>query len=105
MATADERCSRAVAASREVIREECEGVNGEMVEVAPDIFAFVPDDRAAEFDFDLNSPETENELAAAVESCMDSEWAEDWASSVLDEDAPAAAREAAKRRACEGLFD
>lgn len=104
MSTAGDRCGRARAAAQEVVMQECEGEDGQMVEVAEDVFVFVREDSAQEFEFDLNSPETDDEFEEAIVSCMDSEWARDWSRSVLGPDAPDDALEQAKRRACEGLF-
>lgn len=101
----DQACSRAQAAAQEVVLEACEDVGGEMVEVAPDVYVFIPEDRADEFDFSLNSPETDAEVEAAIEDCMDSEWARDWAESMAGADAPESTLEDLRRTACTGLFD
>lgn len=104
MATNENACRRAVMASQEVILENCDDVEGSVEEIGRDVFAFVPSDARDEFDFDLNGPKTDAEVAEAIRSCMESRWAEDWADNVLGPDAASEAVEAAKRRACEGLF-
>lgn len=105
MSSSDQQCSRAVAAAREVIQEACDGEGGEMVEIGDGAFAFIPDERRDEFDFDLDSPQTDREIERAIESCMGSEWSTEWADSTVGEDAPADVRETVMRRACEGLIE
>lgn len=105
MASSDQKCSRAVAAAREVIQEACEGEGGEMVEIGDGAFAFIPDDRREEFDFDLGESRSGRDAERAIQSCMESEWSTEWADSTVGEDAPEEVREMAMRRACEGLVE
>lgn len=98
-------CARATAAAMEVVKENCEGVNGTIEELAPDVFAFVPEKHHADVGLDEPLDPNDDQLEGAIESCMDSEWARDWAESVLGPDATDAELERARRRACEGLFD
>lgn len=102
--TTDGACARATMASVEVIRENCEGVEGDVEEVADGVFAFIADERKQEMDFEPGDPQSQEEIEQAIESCMTSEWASDWADSVLGPDASADTQEQTRRRACEGLF-
>lgn len=101
----NDACSRAVAASQEVIMEECEGESGRMVELPGNAFAFITEDMAAELPFDPANPEEVDDREEAIQACMDSEWAREWADGVVGEDATGELDRQARRRACEGLFD
>lgn len=104
MSTSD-RCARATAVAMETILNECSGRQGKIEEVAEGSFVFIPEGMAEEeFGFETNSPETDDELEEAIESCMGSEWATEYADAFLGDDAPMDARETLKRNVCEGLF-
>lgn len=104
MAT-DDRCARITAAALAEILDECADRPGRIEEVGDGAFAFIPEGvPEREFGFDLNSPQTPEEVEEAIRSCMNSEWSRDWARSVLGDEAPPEALEQARRRACEGLF-
>lgn len=101
----DDACARATAVAMETIIRECTDRDGQMEEINDDVFVFVPDDVAdQQFGYSLNSPETQAEREEAVEACVDSEWAREWADSFVGDDAPREAHESARREACEGLF-
>lgn len=101
----DEQCQRAVMASREVIMEECEGENGRMVELPGNAFAFITEEMEAELPFDLDDPGAVDDVESAIQECMESTWAMEWADGVVGDDAPPEADRQARRRACEGLFE
>lgn len=103
MGTSNEQCSRAVAAAREVIREACDDEDGVMVEVADEVFAFVPSEDATAFDFEIGLDGPDRAVQDAIDSCVSTEWATAFADSLVGEDAPVEARHHAKRTACEGL--
>lgn len=103
--SASDRCARITAAAMAEILEECADRPGRIEELADGAFAFIPHGVPEEqFGFSLDSPATPEEQEEAIRSCMNSEWARDWAESVLGPEAPPEALEQARRRACEGLF-
>lgn len=101
----NDSCQRAVFAAAEVISEECGGEKMRVKRINGNTLALVSEEAIDEFGFDVNSPATESDREEAIENCMDSEWARDWAESVVGSDAGRDAMEQAKRRVCEGLFD
>lgn len=104
MATSEQACRRAVMASQEVILENCEGTRGTIEEIGDEVFAFVPDDDQEDFAVRPGEDVSGRQLDRAIDSCVDSAFAEKWAEIVVGEDAPREARERAQRRVCEGLF-
>lgn len=84
--------------------ENCAGEGGTIEELDDHVFAFVPQDARGEMGLDEPLDPNDEQLPLAIESCMNSEWSRDWAESVLGPDATEEMLEAARRRACEGLF-
>jgi len=104
MATSDQRCRRAVMAGQEVILEECEDVQGAIEEVGNDVFVFVSEEARRSFPFELDEPVGGRDRERAVNVCMDTEFAEEYAKTVVGERASSGAREAARQTVCEQLF-
>lgn len=91
-------------AATEVIVENCEGSVGSIEEIGEDVFAFVPDDALAEFAWGPDMALSDEQRDEAVASCVDSDYADRYARSVVGDDASRQALEQARRQVCEALF-
>lgn len=104
MATSEQRCRRAVMAGQEVILEECEDVQGSIEEIGDDLFVFVSEEARRAFPVQPGDPVDEMERDRAIDVCMDTDFAREYADSVVGEGAPREARELAMATVCERLF-
>ena len=103
------RCSYAIMAAMELMREECGG--GGVFKVLDDgLLIYIPDEFIKEFEEKTGhkfgnplTPGTE-EFEKALEACMHGKWARNLVEKMLGEDAPEEAKEKLLRKVCMGLL-
>ena len=98
-----DKCQRAIEAAASILSEETcdEGAFAEL-DVGDGALVWVPEDA---LEYSTSSPEGEEEVQEAIESCMKGDWASNWAREVVGHGAPKEVVEETKRKLCEGLYD
>lgn len=97
-----DRCRNATAAALDVVLSECEGREGRLGELGDNLFAFIPES-ALGFDPDDIDRDDDDAVAAAMEDCIGSEFAEALAEQLLGDAMSRRNLRHARRSICEQL--
>jgi len=99
------KCKNAIMAAAEILSQEaCGGGTMVTLPINEGVLVWVPEEAIKEIGYSPHSPTSPDEVEKAIQSCINSRWAENWAKAFVGETAPRETIEAVKKSVCEKMF-